>query len=112
MLPQAQRTCRIIAVNHDSRWSAYAPIQSLRSYGQTILDSIDALRQQNDVRSHSFAYVSVTHMISYAERHQKDPIIFVGYSFGGILVKKVKTDPVHVPYTSGSQGLQSLTLPI
>lgn len=37
-------TCRIVQVNHDSRWDAQSPVQSLRDYGQTILDSISRLR--------------------------------------------------------------------
>lgn len=31
-------------VNHDTRWDANSPVQSLRDYGQTILDSISRLR--------------------------------------------------------------------
>ena len=49
-LPVTHRNFRIIAVNHNSRWDAYSPVQSLRDYGQVILDSIAALLLDEEVR--------------------------------------------------------------
>lgn len=49
-LPVTYKNMRIIAVNHDSRWDAHSPVQSLRDYGQVILDSIAALRLAEEVR--------------------------------------------------------------
>ena len=49
-LPVTYKDTRIIAVNHDSRWDAHSPVQSLRDYGQVILDSIAALRLEDEVR--------------------------------------------------------------
>lgn len=48
-LPTTHKDFRIIAVNHDSRWDAYSPVQSLGDYGQVILDSIAALRLDEEV---------------------------------------------------------------
>ena len=48
-LPTTHKDFRIIAVNHDSRWDAYSPGQSLRDYGQVILDSIARLRLDEEV---------------------------------------------------------------
>lgn len=48
-LSTTHKDFRIIAVNHDSRWDAYSPVQSLRDYGQVILDSIAALRLDEEV---------------------------------------------------------------
>ncbi|KAI9874435.1 MAG: hypothetical protein M1830_009753, partial [Pleopsidium flavum] len=67
-LPSTYPKCRILAVNHDSRWDADAPVQSLREYGKAILTSIVALRREDE--------------------EKKRPLIFVGHSFGGILIKK------------------------
>ncbi|XPS79550.1 hypothetical protein M3J09_011531 [Ascochyta lentis] len=64
-------TCRIAQVNHDTRWDAHSPVQSLRDYGQTILDSISRLR------------------VDAVE--QKRPLVLIGHSFGGILIKKALT---------------------
>lgn len=50
-LPTTHRDFRIIAVNHDSRWDAYSPVQSLRDYGQVILDSIAVLLLDEEVRT-------------------------------------------------------------
>ncbi|MCJ1470073.1 hypothetical protein MMC07_008718 [Pseudocyphellaria aurata] len=67
-LPRTHANFRVIALNHDSRWDAYSPVQSLRDYGQIILDSIATLRRD--------------------EEENKRPLIFIGHSFGGILIKK------------------------
>ena len=48
-LPTTYKDFRIIAINHDSRWDAHSPVQSLRDYGQVILDSIAALRLDEEV---------------------------------------------------------------
>ena len=55
-------------MSHDSRWDAYSPVQSLRDYGQVILDSVAGVRRDE-------------------EEHSR-PLIFIGHSFGGILLKK------------------------
>ncbi|RDW65151.1 hypothetical protein BP5796_09843 [Coleophoma crateriformis] len=68
ILPREFKESRIILVNHNTEWDAYAPIQSLRDYGQTILNSFSRLR------------------VSEAER--KRPLVLIGHSFGGILIKK------------------------
>lgn len=49
LLPSKHREIRIITINHDSRWDAYSPVQSLRDYGNTILDAIDRLRRDEEV---------------------------------------------------------------
>ena len=67
-LPTDFPDCRTIVVNHDSRWDAYSPVQSLRDYGQVILDSVASVRRDEEENSR--------------------PLIFIGHSFGGILLKK------------------------
>ena len=57
-LPTTYKSFRIIAVNHDSRWDAYSPVQSLRDYGQVILDSIAALRLDEAVRAMKYINTS------------------------------------------------------
>ena len=48
-LPQTHANFRVIALNHDSRWDAYSPVQSLRDYGQVVLDTIATLRRDEEV---------------------------------------------------------------
>ncbi|KAI9725769.1 MAG: hypothetical protein M1828_002652 [Chrysothrix sp. TS-e1954] len=67
-LPRDFSNLRVVSINHDSRWDAYSPIQSLRDYGQVILDAIASLRRDDD--------------------EKKRPLILIGHSFGGILLKK------------------------
>lgn len=67
-LPTDFPHCRIVLVNHDSRWDAYSPAQSLRDYGSVILDSVASIRRDEEEKSR--------------------PLILLGHSFGGILLKK------------------------
>lgn len=60
-LPTTHNDFRIVAINHHSRWDAYSPVQSLRDYGQVILDSIAALRLDEEVgMMHSFTVTELT----------------------------------------------------
>lgn len=49
LLPDIWSDIRIIALNHNSRWDAHSPVQSLRDYGQTLLNSLEQTRQLQEV---------------------------------------------------------------
>lgn len=63
-LPVTYKDIRIIAVNHDSRWDAHSPVQSLRDYGQVILDSIAALRLDEEVRVILITSIGISQFLS------------------------------------------------
>jgi hypothetical protein len=85
-LPTTHKDFRIIAVNHDSRWNAYSPVQGLQDYGQVILDSIAALRLDEEVGMMLLFYCCRAH--KFLEQERSRPLILIGHSFGGILIKK------------------------
>lgn len=59
-----------MAFNHDSDWSIYAPQESLSDYGLELLTSLENFRKSKE---------------------EKDrPVIFIGHSFGGVIIKRVR----------------------
>ncbi|KAH0606884.1 uncharacterized protein H6S33_003718 [Morchella sextelata] len=64
-LPKACPRARIMAFNHNSAWDINAPVKSVGVCGQQLLDALNTSRAETD-----------------------RPIIFIGHSFGGIIIKK------------------------
>ncbi|RPB08258.1 hypothetical protein P167DRAFT_512474, partial [Morchella conica CCBAS932] len=64
-LPKACPRARIMAFNHNSAWDINAPVKSVDVCGQQLLDALNTSRAETD-----------------------RPIIFIGHSFGGIIIKK------------------------
>ena len=60
---------RVIVIDYYSRWEEFSPAQEFDDYGKEILDAVDSMRSTDYERSR--------------------PIIMVGHSFGGLLIKKV-----------------------
>ncbi|KAH8154983.1 uncharacterized protein LAJ45_01516 [Morchella importuna] len=69
-LPKACPRARIMAFNHNSAWDINAPVKSVDVCGQQLLDALNTSRAETD-----------------------RPIIFIGHSFGGIIIKKVPVSP-------------------
>jgi len=86
LLATTHKDFRIIAVNHDSRWNAYSPVQGLRDYGQVILDSIAALRLDEEVGMVLLFYCFRAH--KFLEQERSRFLILFDHSFDGILIKK------------------------
>lgn len=69
-LPTDLEKFRIIVIDYQSRWDEFSPVQEFDDYGREILDAIDSMRQPEHI--------------------QTRPIILLGHSFGGLLIKKVR----------------------
>ena len=71
LLPSVVPNARILVFNYPSTWLMQAPKEHLRSLSSRLLQAIHDLR--------------------YEEENTKDrPILFVGHSFGGILIENVR----------------------
>lgn len=75
-LPTDLDKFRVIVIDYHSRWDEFSPVQDFDDYGREILDAIDSTRQP--------------------ENTQKRPIILLGHSFGGLLIKKVRWQKVEL----------------
>ena len=69
-LPTDLDKFRVIVIDYQSRWDEFSPVQEFDDYGREILDAIDSVREPE-----------------YTKRR---PIILLGHSFGGLLIKKVR----------------------
>ncbi|KAL0932822.1 ankyrin repeat protein [Colletotrichum truncatum] len=67
-LPLDELRARVLVYYHNSGWQAHATSMSLRGYGQDLLTSIEVMRQNDEERTR--------------------PIMFIGYSFGGLIIKQ------------------------
>ena len=71
LLPALVPNARILKFNYDSSYLVNAPRESLRSLGERLANTIRNLRAKE-------------------EHTAKRPIIFIGHSFGGIVIQKVR----------------------
>ncbi|RPB08257.1 hypothetical protein P167DRAFT_468139, partial [Morchella conica CCBAS932] len=69
-LPQSFPQARIMAFDHSSAWSMDAPVKSVEVCGEQLLHVLNTRRDTAE--------------------EMKRPIIFIGHSFGGIIIKKVR----------------------
>ena len=69
-LPTDLDKFRVIVIDYQSRWDEFSPVQDFDDYGREILDAIDSMRQPEHTKTR--------------------PIILLGHSFGGLLIKKVQ----------------------
>ena len=68
-LPKEGLNARIMAFNHNTAWETGALSKSLQDYGQDLLRALGQVRLTDEEKSR--------------------PIIFIGHSFGGIIIKQV-----------------------
>jgi len=73
LLPTVVPHARILKFNYDSKYLVNAPRESLRSLGERLANTIHNLRAKE-------------------ENTTNRPIIFIGHSFGGIVVQEVGLD--------------------
>jgi hypothetical protein len=78
---------RVMAFNHNTRWKAGALSKSLEDYGQDLLRELAEKRRSVEVSD--LLYRASPVASSYATQERSRPIIFIGHSFGGIIIKKV-----------------------
>lgn len=81
-LPQDLKV-RVIAYYHSSHWQSHSLLLSLDDLGSGLLDAVRYGRST----------------LTAAEQRSR-PIIFIGYSFGGIIVKKVSRATQRQKHTS------------
>ncbi|RDW73350.1 hypothetical protein BP6252_07257 [Coleophoma cylindrospora] len=65
-LPQENLNCRIMVFNHNTRWEDNALSKSLSDHGDDLVRALSRARQKSENR----------------------PIIFIGHSFGGLIIKQ------------------------
>ena len=70
LLPAVVPHARILKFNYDSKYLVNAPRESLRSLGERLANTIRNLRAKEEYTTNR-------------------PIIFVGHSFGGIIIQEV-----------------------
>lgn len=90
MLPSEIPSARVLTFNYESRWLWEAPRQTTISCATQMLNDIDGLRQK--VRQLEWPpIVPLTAVLTLPkEPHTRNrPIIFVGHSFGGIVIEQV-----------------------
>lgn len=73
-LPTDLDKFRVIVIDYHSRWDEFSPVQEFDDYGREILDAIDSMREPEHTKTR--------------------PIILLGHSFGGLLIKKVRRQNV------------------
>lgn len=71
LLPGTVPNARVLKYNYDSQWLANAPKENLRSLGDRLVRAIEM--QTEDAES------------------PKRPIIFIGHSFGGVVIEEVSS---------------------
>lgn len=77
LLPQALPRAHIMTFNYASAWFKDAPQENLRDIASRLLSSL--LAERSDIEAN--------------ERNSKanQPLIFIGHSFGGLVVQQVKS---------------------
>ncbi|KAI5837295.1 ankyrin repeat-containing domain protein [Morchella snyderi] len=68
LLPKSVPRARILTYNHNSAWMRDAPVKTVRDCGKQLLAALDSCREEAEAKNR--------------------PIIFIGHSFGGIIIKK------------------------
>ena len=73
LLPAVVPNARILKFNYNSKYLVNAPRESLRSLGERLANTIRNLRAKEEYTT-------------------KRPIVFIGHSFGGIVIEEVGLD--------------------
>lgn len=76
MLPRELENARILAFNYESQWLKSNAEVRPRSVGLSLMDAITQERRDGAKRKGT-------------DEPQKRPIVFVGHSFGGIVIEQV-----------------------
>lgn len=86
-LPKACPRARIMAFNHNSAWNVDAPVKSVEVCGQQLLDALNYHRAV--CIQVAIVFLKAQFLIFPVLQETNRPIIFIGHSFGGIIIKKV-----------------------
>jgi hypothetical protein len=86
-----QQRARIMTYSHDSRWRSYTLRKSFDGFAKDLLEVLAAARSSPEVwRSIVLSLVNyVLKQHIYWTQEQERAIIFIGHSFGGLLIKQV-----------------------
>jgi hypothetical protein len=84
-LPSKFPTARILIFAHNADWFVTAPYTTTAESGKTLLQDLSNWRNEDKVASR----LCLLHLLLTVSKHKR-PIIFIGHSFGGIIVKEVR----------------------
>ncbi|PYH94026.1 hypothetical protein BO71DRAFT_380246 [Aspergillus ellipticus CBS 707.79] len=86
-LPQENIPARIMAFNHNTAWESDALTKTLYDHGNDLLRALDRVR--------------------LTPEEQKRPIVFIGHSFGGLIIKQALVSSEHVREGNPGHGLRN-----
>jgi hypothetical protein len=76
---------RVLVYYHDSRWEHSALNWLLSDFANDLLRRLEKYRQSDEVQ----CFASDFSFFHSSSQEKNRPVIFLGYSFGGAIVKKV-----------------------
>ena len=91
MLPAKLPDSRIMTFNYESQWLLSAPKQRRSLCAEQLLTALDNKRKKVIFRSNHRMFAQIFKMWQEEDTKYR-PLIFIGHSFGGVVIEQVRKD--------------------
>jgi hypothetical protein len=81
---------RIMTYSHDSRWESYTVQKSFDGFAKDLLEALMRVRRSPEVWHSRCTSHWLRPSSDFTSQEQDSAIIFIGHSFGGLLIKQVR----------------------
>lgn len=87
LLPEKVPYARIMTFNYESKWHKDAPKQRRSLCAEQLLASLQSQRSEVSIR---FGFIFCGVLTTGQEKIKYRPLIFIGHSFGGVVIEQVR----------------------